>query len=431
MSVYMKTIAVVGAQWGDEGKGKITDLLSLQSDVVVRYQGGNNAGHTIIFDGKKFALHLMPSGVFNPQCKVVIAQGVVINPKVLLAEIKMLKENGISVDNLMISDRANMIISYHEIMDELIEETKTFDKVGTTKKGIGPCYSDKMNRVGIRFCEFCDPEILLQKITYNVNEKNKIFKEHGYPLLDANKVYEEYLEYSKILAPYISDTSLFLTEAIKDNKKVLFEGAQGIMLDIEHGTYPYVTSSSPSCSSIPIYCGIAASYLSKNIGIVKAYTSRVGAGPFPTKLTDEIGLGIQTRGHEFGTTTGRARDVGWLDLMQVNYSIRISGINSIALMLLDVLSSIEEIKVCVGYKLDGEEIKGMPALEKDLSRVEPIYETLPGWNEDLTKVTSFEQLPENAKNYIKFIEEHTGVAVEIVSVGPDRKQTMVRGNLYD
>lgn len=426
----MNTISIVGSQWGDEGKGKVTDLLSLQSDVVVRYQGGNNAGHTIIFDGKKFALHLMPSGVFNPKCTVVIAQGVVINPKVLIKEITMLRESGVSVDNLIISDRANMILPYHEVMDELIEESKTFDKVGTTKKGIGPCYSDKMNRVGIRFCEFCDEETLLQKLKYNVEMKNQVFKLHGYDEMDADLLFAEYNEYAQILKQHIGDTSLFLNEAIESGKKVLFEGAQGVMLDIEHGTYPYVTSSSPSCSSIPIYCGVNPSYLTKNIGIVKAYTSRVGEGPFPTKLTDEIGHGIQTRGHEFGTTTGRARDVGWLDLMQVRYSIRISGINSIALMLLDVLSGLDEVKVCVGYTLDGVEIKGMPALERDLKRVEPILVTLPGWNEDLTKITDFNNLPKAAIDYIRFIEHETKVNVEIVSVGPDRKQTMVLAKLY-
>ncbi len=424
----MKTnvISVVGAQWGDEGKGKVTDILSQSSDVVVRYQGGNNAGHTIKFDGKTFALHLMPSGIFSSTSDVVIAQGVVVNPKILLKEIKMLIENGVSVDRLKISDRCNIIFPYHEEMDGLIEDTKTFDKVGTTKKGIGPCYSDKMNRVGIRFCEFVDEEILLRKLNYNVEEKNKVFKEHGHDLFDANELFLEYKEYARELKKYMCDTSLFLDEAIKSGKQVLFEGAQGVMLDIEHGTYPYVTASSPSSSSIPVNCGIAPMYVNNNLGIVKAYTSRVGEGPFPTHQDNEIGKYIQTAGHEFGTTTGRARNVGWLDLVQLNYAIRVSGINSIALMLLDVLSTLEEIKVCTAYELDGEIINTIPALESDYARCVPVYETLKGFSEDITGVSKYEDLPKACHDYIDYIEKMTGCPVKIVSVGPDRTATIVR-----
>lgn len=427
----MKTnvISVVGAQWGDEGKGKVTDILSHSSDVVVRYQGGNNAGHTIKFDGKTFALHLMPSGIFSSTSDVVIAQGVVINPKILLKEIKMLKENGVSVSRLKISDRANIIFPYHEAMDGLIEDTKTFDKVGTTKKGIGPCYSDKMNRVGIRFCEFCDEEILLRKLKYNVEQKNMVFKDHGYEEFDADKLFEEYREYANELREFMTDTSLFLDEAIKSGKQVLFEGAQGVMLDIEHGTYPYVTASSPSSSSIPVNCGIAPMYVDNNLGIVKAYTSRVGEGPFPTQLDGEIAKFIQTVGHEFGTTTGRARNVGWLDLVQLNYAIRVSGINAIALMLLDVLSTLKEIKVCTGYMLDGELIKTIPALESDYARCIPVYETLAGFDEDITSVSKYEDLPKTCHDYIDYIEKNTGCPVKIVSVGPDRTSTIVRSEI--
>ncbi len=423
----LNNISVVGAQWGDEGKGKITDLLSHQTQVVVRYQGGNNAGHTIEFEGKKFALHLMPSGIFSGTCDVVIAQGVVINPKILIKEINMLKENNISVNRLKISDRANIIFPYHEEMDGLIEDYK-IDKVGTTKKGIGPCYSDKMNRTGIRFCEFCDEELLKSKLIANVAIKNEIFTNANgqYKKFDADALYEEYSIYAKELKQYMCDTSLFLDQAIQDNKRILFEGAQGVMLDIEHGTYPYVTSSSPSSSSIPINCGIAPMYINNNLGIVKAYTSRVGEGPFPTILNDEIGAKIREVGHEYGTTTGRERAVGWLDLVQLRYAIRVSGITSIALMLLDVLSGLKEIKVCTSYLLDGVEINTIPALEKDYSRCIPVYKTLEGFNEDITKITEYDNLPKAAKDYIKFIEEATKIDVAIVSVGPDRSATIVR-----
>ncbi len=424
-----KVVSVVGAQWGDEGKGKVTDILSQTCDVVVRYQGGNNAGHTIKFDGKTFALHLMPSGIFSSTADVVIAQGVVVNPKILLKEIKMLKDNGISVERLKISDRANIILPYHEIMDGLIEDSKTFDKVGTTKKGIGPCYSDKMNRVGIRFCEFCDEEIFMRKLEYNVEQKNKMFKDYGYELFDAKALFEEYSEYAKELKQYITDTSIFLDEAIKSGRKVLFEGAQGVMLDIEHGTYPYVTSSSPSSSSIPVNCGIAPMYINNNLGIVKAYTTRVGEGPFPTQIKGELADYIQKTGNEFGTTTGRPRNVGWLDLVQLNYAIRVSGINHIALMLLDVLSTVEELKVCVAYELDGEKIYTIPALENDYKRCVPVYETLRGFNRDITNVTKYHELPKACHEYVEFIEKHTGCDVKIVSVGPDRTATIVRSKI--
>lgn len=421
----MSVVSIVGAQWGDEGKGKITDLLAQTSDVIVRYQGGNNAGHSIKFDGKEYSLHIMPSGIFNSKSTVVIAGGVVLNPKVLLKEIKMLKDNGFDVNNLIISDRVNIILPYHEIMDELIEENKIFDKVGTTKKGIGPCYSDKMTREGIRFCEFVNDELFKRKLEYNVADKNKKFATYGYDIVSADEIFAEYKEYARELKKYMGDTSLFLENAIQSNKKVLFEGAQGVMLDIEHGTYPYVTSSSPASASIPYYCGISPAYLDKNIGIVKAYTSRVGEGPFPTKIGGDIEEHIVKVGREFGTTTGRKRKVGWLDLAQLKYSIRISGINKIAFMLLDVLDEVTEIKVCVGYKLDGEIINTIPALESEYSRVEPIYEKLNGWISDTTKCSSYDELPKEAKEYIKFVENNVGVNVAIVSTGPDRKNTIM------
>ncbi len=427
----MKTISIVGSQWGDEGKGKITDLLSQEAQVVVRYQGGNNAGHTIEFDGKKYALHLMPSGVFNKHTKVVIANGVVINPKVLLQEMEMLKKDGYPLDNLFISDRANLIFDYHETLDGLLENLKGDSKVGTTKKGIGPCYADKINRIGIRMAEFINPDILAIKLKVSLDIHNKHLQAEGYPPFDYHEVLTQYNALAKLIAPYITDTSFLIDTEIKKGSKVVFEGAQGVMLDIEHGTYPYVTSSSPCSSSIPINCGISAAFVTNSLGIMKAYTSRVGEGPFPTVLNDEIGKQIQTIGREFGTTTGRARSVGWLDLIQMKHSIRVSGFNQLAIMLVDVLSGLDEVKLSVGYELDGKTIEVIPPLECDYSRVKPIYKTLPGWNEDLTCIERYEDLPTNTKNYIQTIEQILELPITIVSVGPNRKQTIVRQSLWN
>ncbi len=426
----MKTLSVVGSQWGDEGKGKVTDLLGQEADVVVRYQGGNNAGHTIEFDGKKFALHIMPSGVFNPETKVVIANGVVINPKKLVEEMRMLNAAGYPLDNLHISDRANIILPYHEEMDALLEELKGDDKVGTTKKGIGPAYADKINRTGIRMAEFVTPELFRKKVEFNVNEKNQMFKLHDLEEYNVEDIIAEFTEYANILKPYITDTSYLLEQEIKANKRVVFEGAQGVMLDIEHGTYPYVTSSSPSSASIPVNCGIAAKYIQNSLGIMKAYTTRVGAGPFPTCLDDEIGNQIRIAGNEFGTTTGRPRACGWLDLVQMKHSIRVSGFSQLAIMLLDVLTGFEEIKVATSYTLDGKEIMTIPALEGDYARVEANYVTLAGWTEDITKCETYDELPENAQKYIEFIEQELDLPISVVSVGPNRKQTIVRKELW-
>ncbi len=426
----MKTLSVVGSQWGDEGKGKITDLLGQEADVVVRYQGGNNAGHTIEFDGKKFALRIMPSGVFNQSIDVVIANGVVINPKILCEEISMLEEAGYSVNNLHISDRANVIMPYHEEMDALIEELKGDDKVGTTKKGIGPAYSDKMNRTGIRMAEFIRPELFEKKLKYNVNEKNQVFKLHNLETFEVEAIVAEYTKYAERLSKYVEDTSYFLDTQIKVGKKVVFEGAQGVMLDIEHGTYPYVTSSSPSSASIPVNCGIAANYIQNSLGIMKAYTTRVGEGPFPTVLDNEIGEQIRVAGREFGTVTGRPRATGWLDLVQMKHSIRVSGFTQLSIMLLDVLTGHEELNICTSYDLDGETIDRIPALEGDYARCTPNYITVPGWSEDITKCESYDELPENAKNYITTIEEILELPITVVSVGPNRKQTMVRKDIW-
>lgn len=423
------TLSIVGSQWGDEGKGKITDLIGQRADYVVRYQGGNNAGHTIEFDGKKFALHLMPSGVFNPNTKVVIANGVVINPRILIEEINMLKASGFEF-NLHISDRANIILPIHEELDAYYEDLKGDLKIGTTKKGIGPAYSDKINRIGIRTSELCDISLFEQKLKYLVEYANKQLDSAEYKQYTFEEIRNEYVEYAEVIRPYLTDTALLLDGAIKASKHIVFEGAQGVMLDIEHGTYPYVTSSSPTSASIPVNCGIAPRYIDNCLAITKAYTTRVGEGPFPTRLDGEIADIIRNEGNEFGTTTGRPRQVGWLDLVQLKYSIRVSGFTQMALMLLDVLSVVDEVKICIGYELDGKEIQSIPALEKDYARVKPIYKTFTGWKTDITKVTKYEQLPSEAKQYVQFIEEQLNLPITVVSVGADREQTIVRKDIF-
>ncbi len=425
-----KTLSIVGSQWGDEGKGKITDLVGSKADYVVRYQGGNNAGHTIEFDGKKFALRLMPSGVFNPNTTVVIANGVVINPRILKQEIDMITEAGFEF-NLHISDRANIIMPYHEELDAFYEDLKGDLKIGTTKKGIGPAYSDKINRIGIRTSELCDTDLFLKKLEYSLEYANKQLEGEEYKKFTFEEIKEEYLAYAEMIKPYLTDTSLLLDEAIKAGKHVVFEGAQGVMLDIEHGTYPYVTSSSPTSASIPVNAGLAPRYINNCLAITKAYTTRVGAGPFPTELTGEIADRIREEGREYGTVTGRPRKVGWLDLVQMKYSVRVSGFTKLSIMLLDVLSVCEEIKVAVGYELDGEEIYSIPAIEADYARVKPIYKTFKGWNCDIAGVRSYDDFPAEAKEYLDFISQELDLPIAVVSVGPDREQTIVLKDLFE
>lgn len=424
-----KTLSIVGSQWGDEGKGKITDLVGSKADYVVRYQGGNNAGHTIEFDGQKFALRLMPSGVFNPNTTVVIANGVVINPRILKQEIEMIKAAGFDF-KLHISDRANVIMPYHEELDAFYEDLKGELKIGTTKKGIGPALSDKINRIGIRTSELCNRELFLKKLEYALNYANKQLEGESYNKFSFEQIKEEYLEYAELLAPYLTDTSLLLDEAVKAGKCIVFEGAQGVMLDIEHGTYPYVTSSSPTSASIPVNAGIAPRYINNCLAITKAYTTRVGAGPFPTELSGEIADRIREEGREYGTVTGRPRKVGWLDLVQMKYSVRVSGFTQISIMLLDVLSVVDEIKVAIGYELDGVEINSIPPLEADYARVTPIYKTFKGWKCDISKVRNYDQFPLEAKDYLEFISNELGLPISVVSVGPDREQTIVLKDLF-
>lgn len=426
----MSGIVVVGTQWGDEGKGKITDFLAEKADVVVRFQGGNNAGHTIKFDGKKFALHLIPSGIFRKDAMNVLANGMVINPKALLEELTMLHSGGVTEYNLAISDRAHVILPYHIELDGLFEELKEDSKkVGTTKKGIGPAYSDKSGRIGIRVCDFIDEDTFKEKLHDNLTYYNKLFVLFGKEPFDANAIFDEYMEYAKEIKKFVVDTSVLLNKAFEEDKKVLFEGAQGALLCIDHGTYPFVTSSSPTAASVPLNTGVSPKYITDVVGITKAYSTRVGSGYFATEFEDDVAKQIRDVGHEYGTTTGRPRRIGWIDTVVLRHTKRVSGITGLSVMLLDVLSNIETLKICVAYKLDGDIIDHIPANIKDFSRCEPVYIEVPGWEEDITQVTSFEELPENAKQYLNKISELAGIPLSIFSVGPDRTQTIVLQNL--
>lgn len=420
----MSTLVVVGSQWGDEGKGKITDYLAQEADVVVRSQGGNNAGHTINFGGEKFALRSIPSGIFNPKIKNVMANGMVINPKQMLEELRGLEARGITDYQLFVSNRAHVVLPYHEALDGAYENFKGDKKIGTTKRGIGPCYADKVNRIGIRIADLINPEIFKEKLKDVLVIKNKELEMLGEKPFKLEDIYDEYVGYGQEIKKFVCDTSLLLEEEIEKNSKILFEGAQGVMLCVDHGTYPYVTSSSPTGASVPLNSGIAPRNIQNVLGICKAYTTRVGEGPFPTEIDGELAHYIRERGHEYGTVTKRPRRVGYLDCVALNYARRVSGINYLSLMLFDVLSGLKELKICYAYELDGQVINTIPATLAELERCKPLYVTLPGFDEDITHVTSFDELPENAKNYIRKIEELTKTEVVLFSVGPDRKQTI-------
>ena len=422
----MKGVVVVGTQWGDEGKGKITDFLAEKADVIVRFQGGNNAGHTIMFDNKKFALHLIPSGIFRKDAINILGNGMVINPKAALEELEMLKQGGVTEYNLAISDRAHVVLPYHIVLDGLFEELKSDDKkVGTTKKGIGPTYTDKYSRIGIRVCDFIDPETFKDKLTDNLNYYNKLFKLFGKEEMNIEAIYQEYTKYAEVLAPLVTDTSLLLNKQFDDDKKVLFEGAQGALLCIDNGTYPFVTSSSPTAASVPLNAGISPQFITDVVGITKAYSTRVGSGYFATEFDDEIAHQIREVGHEYGTTTGRPRRIGWIDTVVLRHTRRISGITGLSVMLLDVLTGIDVLKICVAYRLDDEIIDYIPANIKEFEKCEPIYIEVSGWKEDITKVTTFSDLPVNAQNYLNKVSELSETEVIIFSVGPDRTQTVV------
>ena len=429
----MSSVVVVGTQWGDEGKGKITDFLSEKAEYVARYQGGNNAGHTIQFGGETYKLHLIPSGIFSPEKLCIIGNGVVVNPKSLVTELAYLHERNIATDNLRISDRAHVILPYHIELDRLQEEAKGDKKIGTTIKGIGPAYMDKAARVGIRIADLLDREVFEERLRLNLEDKNRQFTK----LYDANpmnfeEILEEYYEYGQQIKQYVCDTSVLLNDALDNGKRVLFEGAQGVMLDIDQGTYPFVTSSNPLAGGVTIGSGVGPSKVTKVVGVCKAYTSRVGDGPFPTELFDEIGSRIREVGREYGTTTGRPRRVGWFDSVVMRHSKRVSGITNLCLNSIDVLTGLETVKICVSYrKSNGEEISHYPASLVELGQCEPVYEELPGWTEDITGCRTLDELPIEAQNYVRRVSELVGVKISTFSVGPDRNQTNILEDVWE
>lgn len=421
----MKRVAIQGSQWGDEGKGKITDFFSERAKIVVRFQGGNNAGHTIVFGGKKYAVRLIPSGIFHKNTTCVLASGMVVSPTAFLEEIKVLKKAGFDTSNILLSDRASVLFDYHKILDGANEAQLKGGKIGTTGRGIGPCYTDKASRVGLRIGDLLNKETLANRLKSALEFKNRELKSFGLEEIEFETLFKEYLSLGKKLKPYVTNTSLFLQQQIKKGTKILFEGAQGAMLCLTYGTYPYVTSSSPMAISIPLSCGIPTNSVDYVLGIAKAYTTRVGEGPFPTELFGEFADELRERGHEYGTVTKRPRRIGWLDINVLNHAAGISGVNGWAVTLLDVLTGVDEIKICTKYKYKNQEITTIPATLEEYEKYEPIYITLKGWKKDISGVKSFEELPKNAQKYLKTIEKLTGVPIAMFSVGPDRTQTVV------
>ncbi|OPX44715.1 adenylosuccinate synthase [Clostridium thermobutyricum] len=423
----MSAFIVLGAQWGDEGKGKMTDYLAEDADVVVRFQGGNNAGHTVEVGDKQYKLHLIPSGILYDDKVNVIGNGVVVDPKALFEEIEYLEGVGVKVtpEKLMISDRAQLIMPYHKTLDRLKEKARGKNDIGTTGKGIGPCYTDKFERCGIRVCDLMHPEVFEEKLRENMKTKNLyITKVLGGEEENFEETLKMYLEFGKKLKPFVKDTSVKVYDSIKEDKNVLFEGAQGMLLDIDYGTYPYVTSSNTTAGGVVSGSGVGPTMITNAVGIAKAYTTRVGKGPFPTELLDETGDWIREKGHEYGVTTGRSRRCGWLDLVILKTTVRVSGLTSLAVTKIDTLAGLDKIKVCVGYEFNGEVIDYFPASLEDLAECKPVYEEFDGWDESVADARSYEELPENAKKYIERIEEFTGTRISIVSVGPKRDQTM-------
>ncbi|WP_269858651.1 adenylosuccinate synthase [Streptomyces sp. RPT161] len=421
----MPALVLLGAQWGDEGKGKATDLLGGSVDYVVRYQGGNNAGHTVVVGDQKYALHLLPSGILSPGCTPVIGNGVVVDPAVLLSELSGLQARGVDTSKLLISGNAHLITPYHQTLDKVTERFLGKRKIGTTGRGIGPAYADKINRVGIRVQDLFDESILRQKVEAALNDKNQILvKIFNRRAISADKVVEEYLGYAEQIRDYVADTTLVLNQALDEDKVVLLEGGQGTLLDVDHGTYPFVTSSNPTAGGACTGSGIGPTRISRSIGILKAYTTRVGAGPFPTELFDEDGDKLRTIGGERGVTTGRDRRCGWFDAVIARYATRVNGLTDFFLTKLDVLTGWEEIPVCVAYEIDGRRVEELPYSQTDFHHAKPVYETLPGWNEDITKAKTFDDLPKNAKAYVKALEDMSGAPISAIGVGPGRDETI-------
>ena len=422
----MPALVLLGAQWGDEGKGKATDLLGDRVDYVVRYQGGNNAGHTVVIGDQKYALHLLPSGILSSNCVPVIGNGVVIDPAVLLEEIKGLNERGIDTSKLTISLNAHLITPYHRTIDKVTERFLGKAKIGTTGRGIGPAYADKINRIGIRVQDLFDPSILRQKLEAALKDKNqvlvKVFNRNN---INVEDVLAEYLNYAEILRPYVADTALLLNKVLEAGKTVLLEGSQGTLLDVDHGTYPYVTSSNPTSGGACTGSGIGPTKIDRVIGILKAYTTRVGSGPFPTELFDEDGEALRRIGGEVGVTTGRNRRCGWFDAPIARYATRVNGLTDFFLTKLDVLTGWEKIPVCVAYEVDGKRVEEVPASQSDFHHAKPIYEYLDGWTEDISNFKKFEELPINAQKYVRYLEQISGAPMSAIGVGPGRDQTIV------
>ncbi|MET7935895.1 adenylosuccinate synthase [Streptomyces sp. NPDC005322] len=421
----MPALVLLGAQWGDEGKGKATDLLGGSVDYVVRYQGGNNAGHTVVVGDQKYALHLLPSGILSPGCTPVIGNGVVVDPAVLLSELSGLNERGVDTSKLLISGNAHLITSYHTTLDKVSERFLGKRKIGTTGRGIGPAYADKINRVGIRVQDLFDESILRQKVEAALDFKNqvlaKLYNRRG---IDAGQVVEELLGYAERIGGYVADTTLVLNNAIDQGQVVLFEGGQGTLLDVDHGTYPFVTSSNPTAGGACTGTGVGPTKITRVIGILKAYTTRVGAGPFPTELLDEDGEKLRTIGGERGVTTGRDRRCGWFDAVIARYATRVNGLTDFFLTKLDVLTGWERIPVCVAYEIDGKRVEELPHSQSDFHHAKPVYEMLPGWSEDISKAKTFEELPKNAQRYVQALEEMSGAPISAIGVGPGRDETI-------
>jgi len=425
----MSTVVVTGTQWGDEGKGKIVDYLAQQAETVVRFQGGANAGHTVVVDGEAYKLRLMPSGILFKGSHCVVGNGVAFDPMVMLQEMDNLASRGIDLSGIRISNRAQVVLPYHRLMDGLSDEARGKNKVGTTKNGIGPCYVDRDNRIGIRVCDLMEKDTFEQKLKENLAIKNRELKLlYDHEPLDYDEICKEYEGYADRLRPYVCDTIALLDEEIKAGRKILFEGAQATMLDIDYGTYPYVTASHPVSGGVGVGCGVAPQKIDKVVGIVKAYCTRVGEGPFPTEQLNETGNRLRELGHEYGVVTGRPRRTGWLDACVVRYAGILSGIDYMAVTRLDILDDFDEIKMCTGYRYQGKILNEIPASLKVLSEVEPVYETFKGWKTDITKVRKYEDLPAEAKAYLERMAEVTGIRLGIVSVGPNRDETIVIAN---
>ena len=426
MKTLLANVVVIGAQWGDEGKGKITDLLSGSADVVVRYQGGVNAGHTVVVDNQTFKLHLIPSGILYPDTECIIGSGTVIDPRILIEELDQLESLKISTKNLMISQTAHVTMPYHRLLDQASEEQRGSQKIGTTGRGIGPTYADKSERTGIRIIDLMETESLPDQLRWTISNKNVILEKlYNLPPLDPEAVIEEYLQYAERLRPHVVDASLKIYAAVQDRRNILFEGAQGTLLDLDHGTYPYVTSSNPVAGGACVGTGVGPTMIDRVIGVAKAYTTRVGEGPFPTEMVDGIGQILCDRGAEFGTTTGRQRRCGWFDAVIGRYAVRINGLDCLAITKLDVLDGLDEIKVCIAYDIDGERCEHFPSSARTFARCEPIYETVPGWKESTADCRKLEDLPQTALDYLKFLAELMKVPIAIVSLGASRDQTII------